>query len=212
MDVSVNARVGCSDGFAGHVSALIMNPLNDELTHIVVRQTGFLGVERLVAIEMIANTSPEEVTLNCTLAKLNEQPAFITSQFIPASPVDGMEATEAALYWPYISVAAGDESVTVDVENLPEGEVALHGGAGVYASDGRVGRIDDLGIAANGKISYLVLREGHLWGQKEITIPVDQIDHMSEDGVYLKLTKQQVAALPAIPIQQRRAATPLITP
>jgi len=47
---------------------------------------------------------------------------------------------------------------------------------------------------------YLVLREGHLWGQKDVSIPVAQIDHMKEDSVYLKLDKQSIGALPTTPV------------
>jgi hypothetical protein len=43
------------------------------------------------------------------------------------------------------------------------------------------------------------MREGHLWGQKEITIPVSAIARVEEDTVYLKLDKAGVEALPAVP-------------
>jgi len=54
----------------------------------------------------------------------------------------------------------------------------------------------------NDTISHLVLREGHLWGQKNITIPLSQIDRIDENTVWLKLDKQSIEALPAIPIHR----------
>jgi hypothetical protein len=38
-----------------------------------------------------------------------------------------------------------------------------------------------------------------LWGQKDVTIPVSEIERIKEDHVYLKLDKRSIEALPAIP-------------
>ncbi|MGO8991417.1 MAG: hypothetical protein ACLQGU_10495 [bacterium] len=51
--------------------------------------------------------------------------------------------------------------------------------------------------------THLVLREGHLCGKKDVTIPVSQIDHIEEDTVYLKLRKVDIQASPAIPVRRR---------
>jgi hypothetical protein len=50
-----------------------------------------------------------------------------------------------------------------------------------------------------------VLREGHLWGQKDVTIPVSQIERIEEDAVHLKLDKRSIEALPAIPVRRRQS-------
>jgi hypothetical protein len=49
------------------------------------------------------------------------------------------------------------------------------------------------------------MREGHLWGQKDVSIPVSQIDHYQDNTVYLKLDKQSIEALPGIPIRHNQA-------
>ena len=91
--------------------------------------------------------------------------------------------------------------VTVKTEAIPDGEIVLTRGAQVNASDGRIGRLDGFLIdPITGQITDLVLREGHLWGQKDVTIPVAQIDHMEEENVYLKLDKHSVGALQTTPV------------
>ena len=40
-------------------------------------------------------------------------------------------------------------------------------------------------------------------GSEDVTIPVAEIDRIEEDAVYLKLSKDDIAALPAIAIQDR---------
>lgn len=205
MDISLNAPVACSDGAAGHVSALILNPLHDQITHIVVRETGLLGIEREAPVSLVAKATPEQLMLNCTLAQFAALPPFVAYEYEPTVPVSEVQPPEVPLYWPYLSVES-EESMLIGFENIPRGETVLHRGASVHAIDGRVGRIDDLVVGAGNKVTYLVMREGHLWGQKDITIPALQVDHIDEDTVYLKLTKQEVAALSTTPIWRRESA------
>jgi len=87
--------------------------------------------------------------------------------------------------------------------DIPQGEVAIWPGFDVYASDGKVGDVDELVVdAQTGNIKAVVLREGHLWSHKDVTVPVDQIDRIEDGAIYLKLTKSQVSALP--PVQLHR--------
>jgi hypothetical protein len=41
----------------------------------------------------------------------------------------------------------------------------------------------------------VLLREGHLWGRKEVSIPVSAVTKI-ENGIWLNLTKKQVEDLP----------------
>jgi hypothetical protein len=47
------------------------------------------------------------------------------------------------------------------------------------------------------------MREGHLWGKKDITIPVSEIEQIDEDVVRLKLDKESIEKLPAISVSRR---------
>jgi hypothetical protein len=54
----------------------------------------------------------------------------------------------------------------------------------------------------NEHITHLVMREGHLWGQKDIAIPVSEIDRAGASAVHLKLSKNDIEALPAIAVRR----------
>ena len=55
----------------------------------------------------------------------------------------------------------------------------------------QTGCVDEFPVdPANGHITHLVLREGHLWGQEDVTIPISEIARIEEGTVYLKLNKQ----------------------
>jgi hypothetical protein len=47
--------------------------------------------------------------------------------------------------------------------------------------------------------AILVMREGHLWGKKEVTIPLSAIGDTHEDTVFLKLDKKLIESLPIFP-------------
>jgi hypothetical protein len=55
----------------------------------------------------------------------------------------------------------------------------------------------------NDHITHIVLREGHLWGQKEVTIPISEIEHIEENIVRLKIDKRKIGTLPAVPVRRR---------
>ena len=43
----------------------------------------------------------------------------------------------------------------------------------------------------------MLLREGHLWGHREVSIPVSAVTKV-ENGIWLNLTKKQVEDLPPV--------------
>ncbi len=105
------------------------------------------------------------------------------------------------MLWPYATPATG--FIMIENEHIPANELAVRRGASVEATDGHAGRVDEFLIdPIDNTITHLVLREGHLWGQKNITIPMSQIDRFEENTVWLKLDKQSIEALPAIPIHR----------
>ena len=67
-----------------------------------------------------------------------------------------------------------------------------------------MGKVDEFLVdPQNDNISHLVLREGHLWGQQDVTIPVSEIDKITEDAVYLKLDKNDITTLPTVPVKRK---------
>jgi sporulation protein YlmC with PRC-barrel domain len=134
---------------------------------------------------------------------------FVRSQFIGPEDTaypDYMSVAlerEAAggIFWPYS--AYEDYGSYVGIEQIPYHELGIHRGAHVEASDGRIGTVDEFLInPENSHISHLVLREGHLWGQKDVTIPVSEIEKIEDDVVYLKLNKHTLKQMVGTSIQR----------
>ena len=54
----------------------------------------------------------------------------------------------------------------------------------------------------DGKITHLVLRKGHFWEQKDISIKMRHVERIEEEIVYLNLEKSVINKLPNVKVQQ----------
>jgi len=200
MDIPINAEVHCADGHCGQSTYVVLNPTTSQVTHLVVKEKRFPHTEYLVPIDQVVETTPHLIRLRCTEQELAAMEPFIETEFVQSSfPA---YIGDPFVMWPY--VVPEMMAIPLEHERIPPGELAVRRGAQVEATDGHVGQVDEFLIdPASGHITHLVLREGHLWRQKEVTIPVSEIDRIEEDSVYVKLDKRSIEALPAIPIRRR---------
>jgi hypothetical protein len=91
--------------------------------------------------------------------------------------------------------------ITVWEYPVDVGEVRMRGGDPVYATDGEIGRVRGLLVGpAAYDITHVLLDEGHLWGTKEVAIPMSAITALG-GGVGLLLTIDQVRELPPLDTQ-----------
>ena len=76
------------------------------------------------------------------------------------------------------------------------GGVEEHRGDHVHAADGDIGRLRAFRLdPRSGRVTHVLLGEGHLWGRKEVAIPFEKIAGFDQ-GIRLSLTRRQVQALP----------------
>lgn len=210
MDIPLDVEVDCTDEPCGRSTALVLNPVTREITHFVVATEGLLHSEYLVPIDQIEKSEPDCIQLWCSHRVLASMEPFHKVKFISLDKIDNpgkdapadLPVARPAWIWPYLT-AEGKYGTYANVEHIPHGELAVHRGAKVEATDGRIGQVDELLVnPKNSHITHLILREGHLWGQKDIIVPIAAIDRIEANHVYLKLDKAAVAALPAIPVKR----------
>jgi sporulation protein YlmC with PRC-barrel domain len=92
----------------------------------------------------------------------------------------------------------------VEHKQIPGGELTTHRGTRVEATDGYVGKVDEFVVnPKNGDITHLVMREGHLWGQKDVIIPLSALGTTLNDTMFLKLDKHQIESLPTFQLHRR---------
>jgi len=73
-------------------------------------------------------------------------------------------------------------------------------GEHVHAIDGDIGQVEGLVIdPRNRHVTHVLLQEGHLWGRREVAIPISAVAGV-EDGIRLSITKRDVQNLPPVDI------------
>jgi sporulation protein YlmC with PRC-barrel domain len=208
MEIPLNAQVQCSDGDCGRAAYVLVNPVIDQITHLVVKEGSSSDTEYIVPVDYVTDTIADTIQLNCSKAELENMDPFIQTEFIEeevperALGYNGMYSVGSYYYQPYVTPGT-KVKIPVETHQIPPGELAVQRGTRVEAADGYVGKVDEFVINPdNGSITHLVMREGHLWGKKDVIIPISAIGETSENTVFLKLDKQQIESLPNFPLQR----------
>jgi sporulation protein YlmC with PRC-barrel domain len=203
MDIPINVEVLCAGKECGRSTSLVINPINEQVTHLVVAEKAFPNIEHLVPVDKILASTPNSIQLRCSQTDLAAIDTFEETDFIEAGKLEAsLPYSVPYEVWPYAIYEA--VHMPLERDRIPIGEVAIHRSTPVKATDGQVGRVDEFLVdPEDDTISHLVLREGHLWGQKDVTIPVSEIKKITEEAVYLKLDKKTIEVLPTVPVRRR---------
>jgi len=204
---TIGAEARCTDGNCGEVRRVIVNPVARELTHLVVEPKSRLGLARLVPLDLV-DASTGQVEIRCTLAEFAQLESAEETEFIPGSQGYAAYGPEQVLIWPYYGLggaaavtdaaALQGTSQTVTYDTVPLGEVEVRRGDAVLATDGEIGRVHGLVIdPGTHHVTHVLLAEGHLWGKKEVAIPIGSVTRV-DDGIQLNMTKKQVEDLPPV--------------
>jgi sporulation protein YlmC with PRC-barrel domain len=216
---TIGAEARCSDGTCGEVTRVVLDPIAEEVTHLVVEPSGRQGLGRLVPLELI-DAGAGGIRLRCTVAEFTRLDSAEETQFVPGTAEYEAYDPEQVLSWPYYGLGMGDAGlsmgdaglsmgnlpapVTVTLDTVPLGEVTVRRGDPVQATDGDIGRVQGLVIDRdNHHVTHVLLQEGHLWGRKEVAIPIGAVAS-TETGIQLTITKHDVQNLPPVQIDHPR--------
>ena len=70
IEVPLGAKVRCTDGVGGESTQVIVNPIDQQITHLVVQDKQLKPTEHLVPVVQIETSSSDEIRLKCTIAEL----------------------------------------------------------------------------------------------------------------------------------------------
>jgi hypothetical protein len=201
-NIPIAADVQCTDGPCGKSTSVIYNPVNHKLTHFALQDKNLPeNPTRLVPADKITGATPKQIALNCSVADVQKMPAFVVTDFVQESPSGYAYASGEAYHSEYVINDTAYDSF--DDEVVPSGEVSIHSGMLVEASDGKVGRLDELVLdGQSGEVTHLLMREGHLWGKKDVAIAISDVDFADGDTVYLKINKDSIKSLPAVKVKR----------
>ena len=213
MRLEIGDRVRCTDGVYGELADIVIDPLEKRVTHLVVQPEQGEGEARLVPIQLAKGRDDEqrEIELECTLDEAQRfesvhEAAYLRLGESPAEDPDWDVGVEDVLAMPYYARsrrrrirASSTTHVTMYYDRVPKGEVEVRRASAVISADGHsLGEVDGFVVDADEHITHFVLERGHLWGRKEVTIPIGAVARVESDAVHVALSKDEVGALPAV--------------
>jgi hypothetical protein len=224
VQFSIGADASCSDGTCGEVTRVIVDPVAEAVTHLVVEPPHRRGLGRLVPLGLIDATAGQ-VRVRCTKAEFDKLEPAEETRFLPGtSGYAGYGPGQVGL-WPYYGlggglgmadggvseglsgIGGGNISQIVTSDTVPQGEVDVRRGDPVEATDGDIGRVQGLVIDRGSRhVTHVLLQEGHLWGRKEVAIPIGAVASTS-NGIRLRISKQEVQDLPPVDVHHPGAST-----
>jgi sporulation protein YlmC with PRC-barrel domain len=209
MRLELGLAVRCAGTRVGELADVVIDPVARRVTHVVVETEDRLP--RLVRIDVVANGSEErkDVELTCSRDELlaldpirelaylrvDEFPTPDETTDVGVEDMVTMPSYELAEYGGYANEFDGNVSLVYD--RIPKGEAEVRRSSDVISCDGeRLGHVAGF-IVSDGQITDVVLERGHLWGTRDVTIPIASVETIATDVVSVTLTKDEVGKLPS---------------
>jgi len=210
MRLELGKQVRCTDEVVGELADLVVDPLKQRVTHLVVKSRHGLDEAHVVPIDLAeAAAEGSDILLKCTSEEVRRLPhaeevAFLRLGEAPKSDPDWDVGVRSPLALPYYQSPALDgyaggvgQDFGVVYGRVPKGEVEVRRSSSVLAADGNyVGNVDGF-LVDDDHITHFVLERGHLWGRREVTVPIGAVAKFESDTVTLSLSKEEIGDLPS---------------
>jgi hypothetical protein len=220
LRLELGSSVKCTDGPFGKLADVVIDPTKRRVTHLVVEPHDDHGKARLVPIDLASadEGEPPAIIVRCSLEDANqlepvEEYAYLRLGESPDLEPGWEIGVESVLAEPYYVYGGGpgyetlpagyDPHVSVTYDRIPKGEVEIRRASEVTSADGHgLGKVDGFLVDDDDAITHFVLERGHLWGRREVTVPIKAVAHVDTDAVTLTLTKDEVGELPSVPVHR----------
>jgi sporulation protein YlmC with PRC-barrel domain len=209
--LDLGSPVHCTDGAFGELADVVIDPTTRRVTHLVVQPRRPSEPARLVPVERARGGEEADATivLDGSVAEIGRlesvrEAAYLRLGEFPVEDPDWQVGIGEMLALPYYQGldAVGAEPVAYDdhvmwkYDRIPKGDVEIRRASAVTSSDGHhLGHVDGFVVDSQDRIGHLVLEHGHLWGKREVVIPIGAVARVQTDAVVLTLSKDEVGAL-----------------
>jgi sporulation protein YlmC with PRC-barrel domain len=210
-EFDIGNEVACTDGVCGVLRRVVVDPVAKAITHLAVDPKHGRATGHLVPIKYVASAG-KQIQLTCTKAQFDEFDDAEESDYMPIGQVEGYTQGDVFVlpYYSLRTAGAGGSNLPLlgstthseleTQDRIPVGEVQFRRGDAVEATDGSIGHIEGLVVdPSDHHVTHFLLQEGHLWGRKQVAIPIGAVDHVGAI-VRLSLSKDEVRDLPPVDV------------
>ena len=183
---TIGGNVEATDGRCGQLIRVIVDPVAEALTHLVVAPRHDEDLARLVPVDLVVGVEHDAIRLSCTKERFEQLDSAEDISFLGADDpgVGG------------IGMPLGHHPKPMFSDRVPAGEVEIQRGDAVHAKDGLIGAVQGLVIdPVDHHVTHVILQEGHLWGRKQVAIPIGAANRVGTE-IRVDLTKDEIEALP----------------
>ena len=231
MKLIVGTLAESSDGPCGEIADVVVDPVTWRVTHLVVQPHHRHDRSRLVPVEAAVSTDAHHVVLSWSTKQVEDAPVVEATDFVSYDTwpqMDGgwdvgVNRVLAWPYYPYVGLGTagfgypygygwgrgwnGPAQVTMTYDRIPEGTIEVRRASEVLSSDGHlVGHVDGFLVDPTAKITHLVLEHGHLWGHREVTVPIVDIERAESDTVRLRVARDVIGEYPSVQFHRHGTA------
>jgi sporulation protein YlmC with PRC-barrel domain len=209
--LDLGSPVRCTDDAFGELTDVVIDPTTRRVTHLVVQPSRPSEPARLVPVERARSDERADGTimLDGSVAEIGQlervrEAAYLRLGEFPVADPDWEVGVQEMLALPYYQGLDGvgaepiayDDHVMWNYDRIPKGDIEIRRASPVTSSDGHhLGHVDGFLIDSEDHIGHLVLEHGHLWGKREVVIPIGAVASVETDAVVLTLSKDEVGAL-----------------
>lgn len=219
MRFDLGTPVLCSDGPAGELADIVIDPRSRRVTHLVVEPHDRHDLARLVPAgrAQASDEASASISLDCTVADINQLEPLRKLAYLRLgeSPEDdpgsdiGIEDISAPPSYQSIGLdglGVGTQAIDYDphvmlgYDRIPKDHVEVRRQSAVTSSAGdHVGHVVGVIVDPEEQIGQLVFEHGHLWGKREVAVPLAGVSRIQTDEVTLSLSRDQVGELEPLP-------------
>ncbi|MFZ0972757.1 MAG: PRC-barrel domain-containing protein [Solirubrobacteraceae bacterium] len=198
--MKIGAHVDATDGPCGNLARLIFNPTTDVLTHLIVEPGHHDEQARVVPFDLVVRAGEDVIQLSCTKERYDQLDSAEDVEMLrdTTGKYDGFSTT--SMYFG-VGRPLGHHPQPMYSDSVPLGEIEIRQGDPVHAKDGEIGAVQGLVIdPADHHVTHVLLQEGHLWGRKQVAIPIGVANRVAYE-VRVDLTKDEIEALPPVSLK-----------
>jgi sporulation protein YlmC with PRC-barrel domain len=209
----MGAEVLATDGPVGELTAIVVDPVKQAATHLIITPPHHPTLGHLVALDLVEDDG-DPIRLRVTVAQFRGLDPAEDEHVLQVSGGEWAAGEGKTFSFPYYrlaGMAGGSEGSAAreaqpgthympddTSDRVPLGEVEVRRGDQVHAADGWIGSVEGLVIdPADHHVTHVLLAEGHLWGRKQVAIPITEASRVG-DSIRVELTKKQVEDLPPV--------------
>ena len=197
----IGADVYCTDGRAGKLIKVVMDPHTKRVTDLIVEK-GFLQKgDRVIPVWAVAEANEERIQLAVSSRELQEFPRYREADFrvpVPGWETDPRYGAEEVVHWATrygIPIEPVRPAIRQRVrEGVDVDREVIGRGTRVYNVDGTIGHIDHLLVdRMTGEITHLIVRQGLF--PRRLVIPMTLVKNVTDEGVYVHATREELSRL-----------------